>query len=255
MNRDRDFDQTLRHWLDDGADQAPERFVWAALDEVERTGQRGAWSALLEGTIMKLKPAAPILGVAAVVLLAIAAFQYLGGNVGGPSTPTAQPSPTPRVFTSEGLAALWDLGMIDGMEVDGSTTGYDALTTPLRPGGEIIPLTGFEEAELLHFASTETGGYTTWAALYQQTAQAEAVFDFLITEHTAEDGWGMERSAADAGLGDESAILTGAPYEWDAGTIYVWRKGNLVLAAVAVGDADPSRVGTIATIYDRVASE
>ncbi len=55
MNRERDFDQTLARWLDDGADQAPERIVWAALEETERIAQRGARQALLEGLVMKLK--------------------------------------------------------------------------------------------------------------------------------------------------------------------------------------------------------
>jgi hypothetical protein len=252
MNRERDFDQTLKHWLDDGAYQAPERYVWAALEEVDRTGQRGAWGALLEGTIMKLKPAAPILGVAAVVLLAIAAFQYLGGNVGGPSQPTAQPSPTPLVYSGD-LANLAELRRIDGMEVDDTTTGYAALTTPLRPGGEIIPLTGFEEALMQNFGSTDTGGYVTWAALYVEVAQAEASYDFLITEHAAADGWGMERSAADPDLGDESALMTGAAYGWDSATTYLWRRGNVIFACVGVGDADPNRVGTIATTFDQMA--
>ena len=98
MNHERDFDQTLRHWLDDGADQAPERFVWAALDQVERTAQRGAWRASLEGLLMNLKPAAPILGVAAAIVLAIAAYQLLvGANVGNPDP---SPSSTPRLITS-----------------------------------------------------------------------------------------------------------------------------------------------------------
>jgi hypothetical protein len=253
MNREPDFDQILHGWLDEGADTAPERFVWAALDNVDHTNQRGAGWALLEGTLMKLKPAAPILGVAAVVLLAIAAIQFVGDNVGDPSQPTAQPSPTPEVFSGD-LANHVGIMRIDGMDVDSTTTGYEALTTPLRPGGEIIPLTGFEEAHMQNFGSTETGGYVTWAALYEEVAQAEAGFDFLVAEHASEDGWGMERAAADPALGDESASLTGAAYEWDSATVYLWRRGNIIFAAVGVGDADPGRVETIATTFDQMAN-
>jgi hypothetical protein len=252
MNRDRDFDQTLRRWLDDGADRAPERYVWAALDEVDRTGQGGAWGARLEGSIMKLKPAAPILGVAAALLLAMAAYQFLGGNVGAPGEPTIQPSPTPQVYSGN-LRNLADVRRIDGMEPDSTTFGYEALTTPLRPGGEIIPLTGFEEAIMQNFGSTETGGYVTWAALYEEVAQAEAGYDFLIAEHIDEDGWGMDRSSNDLGLGDEGTVFTGAAYNFDSATVYLWRRGNLIFAVVGVGDADPARVETIASTFDEMA--
>ena len=102
MNREVDFERTIRSWLDDGANRAPERFVWAALEDVERMPQRGAWWALLEGTLMKLKPAAPLLGVAAVVIVAIAMYQLFGGNVGARN----EPSPTPRTFTSADLPTI-----------------------------------------------------------------------------------------------------------------------------------------------------
>jgi hypothetical protein len=237
MNRDRDFDHTLRQWLDDGADRAPERYVWAALENVDRTPQRGAWRALLERTIMKLKPAAPILGVAAVVLLAIAAFQYLGGNVGDPRQPTPQPSATPRHFTSADLPSIvfTEENAPEELTVDGVTTGYDAVTTPLRAGGDIIPLTGFEEALMTNLSSTEAGGYVTWSAVYGTTEEADRAFDFLVAEHESAEGWGLTPQVPPApGLGDEEAFYVGAAYDFDDAHIYLWRVGNLLLAAVAV---------------------
>ena len=250
MNRDRDFDQTLRHWLDDGADRAPERYVWAALHEVERTGQRGTWGALLEGTIMKLKPAAPILGVAAVVLLAIAAFQYLGGNVGQP----VEPTPSPRVFTSADLEDIvfTEENAPEGLTVDGTTTGYEAVTTPLRPGGEIIPLTGFEDALMTNLNSTEAGGYVTWSAVYGTTQEADRAFDFLVTEHESAEGWGLTPEIHPApGLGDEEVFYVGAAYAFDAAHIYLWRVNNLLLAAVfvdveAVAESEADRLRSVA---------
>ena len=255
MNRDRDFDQILRHWLDDGADQAPERFIWAALDNVERTAQRGAWASL-EGFLMKLKSAAPYLGVAAAILLAIAAYQvFVGPNVGdsGPS-----PSPTPRAIVPGDLPniVLTAVNAPDGFTVDSTDMGANALVVPLRPGGPIVDDTAFVDALITNLNSTETGGYVSWAALFETAADAEVAFDYFVNEHGSPDGWGMEASAVDPGLGDESATFTGAAYDiFETNITHLWRVGNLVLAAVAVGDvavgeANSDQLLTLAEIMD-----
>ena len=103
MNRERDVNDTVNRWLDEGADRAPERFVWAALEEVERTPQRGAWWVSLENLNMPVKFAAPVLGIAAVLALALAvgAFVLGGQNVGGPS----DPSPSPEASSDAAPAA------------------------------------------------------------------------------------------------------------------------------------------------------
>lgn len=257
MNREGDFDQTLRRWLDDGADRAPERFVWAALDDAQRTRQRGARLALLEGFLMKLKPAAPMLGVAAVAILAIAALQLFGGNVGGPD-----PTPTPRIFTEADLPTIvfTAANAPDGVTVDSTASGRGALLTPLRPGGEVFDLNAFVDALMTNLNSTEAGGYVSYAALFETTADAEAAFDLLSAEHESEDGWDMTRSADGPGLGDEGATYTGAAYDlFETNIVHVWREGNLVLAAVAVGDlalgdANADRLLTLARAMNDRAS-
>jgi Tol biopolymer transport system component len=40
MNPDRNVNDTIERWVGQGADHAPEQFVWAALDELEQTPQR-----------------------------------------------------------------------------------------------------------------------------------------------------------------------------------------------------------------------
>jgi len=237
MNRDRDFDQTLRHWLDDGADQAPERFIWAALDNVERTAQRGAWQASLEGLLMKLKSAAPYVGVAAVIVLAIAAYQLLAGPNVGNSGPS--PSPTPRLITSADLRdiVLTEVNAPDAYTVDSTDYGAAALVVPLHAGGPLIDQTAFVDALMTNLNSTETGGYVSWTALFETSADAEVAFDYLVTEHGSADGWGMEASTVDPGLGDESVTFSGAAYDiFKTNIVHLWRVNNLVLAAVAVGD-------------------
>jgi hypothetical protein len=237
MNRDRDFDQTLRHWLDDGADQAPERFVWAALEETERIAQRGAWQVSLEGLFMKLKNAAPYLGIAAVIVLAIAAYQVFAGPNVGNSGPSPSPTPTPRVFTTEDLPKIVFNGRTapEGMIVDGTTVGSPALRVPLPPDTE-IDQTAFIDALMTNLDSNETGGYVSWGALFETAADAKAAFDFVADQHGSA-GWGMARSSVDPGLGEEGVTFTGPAYDiFETNIVHLWRVGNLVLAAVAVGD-------------------
>ena len=58
MNVERDTDRQLRAWASEGIDRAPERFVWAALDEIEQIPQRTAWRTRLDGLAIRLWPAA-----------------------------------------------------------------------------------------------------------------------------------------------------------------------------------------------------
>ncbi len=71
MTREPNTDQIVTRWVDEGPEVAPERFVWAALDQVERTPQRGRWRVTLENTPMLLKFAVPVLGAAAAIVLGI----------------------------------------------------------------------------------------------------------------------------------------------------------------------------------------
>lgn len=124
--------------------ERPERYVWAALDDVERTAQRGARWTLLGDLIMNMELAAPILGITAVVLLAIAACRLLGpaGRVGGPNatpepTPTAIPTPLPtptlRPVTSLDQIAL-DEGLLSrGFTLDNTyRNAAEIATYPVR---------------------------------------------------------------------------------------------------------------------------
>jgi hypothetical protein len=252
MNREQDFDQTVKRWLDDGADHAPERFIWAALDDVERTAQRGAWRVSLEELFMNLKPVALALGATAVIVLAIAAYQlFAGPNVGNPP-PSPSPTPTSRLISAGDLPniVLTDANAPDGLTVDATESGAAALLVPLRPGGPIIDQTAFVDALTTNLNSTATGGYVSWSALFESAADAEVAFDFLVDEHGSA-GWEMTRSSVDPELGDESASFTGAAYGWiERNEVHVWRVGNLVLAAVGVGDFDADQLRSIADLMD-----
>ena len=242
MNRERDFDETLATWLDEGADTAPDRYVWAAIDEVERTPQRGSWLVFLEEFFMSLKPAAPILGVVAVAALAVATYQLVWApNVGGPTI-------VPRQFTADELPTivLNDENAPAGFTVDDENreTGIVALTMPLRPGGE-IDTTAFVDA-LSITGGDDVGGYTTWAALFETPGAAHDAFAFIAAEHDSPDGWDLADTRTDPGLGDESATWTGQQYDFDSARTIFWRQGNLLLAVVGFADWDPDDVSALA---------
>lgn len=97
MTPQRDLDDVLRAWVDEGDERLPQHNLQAALATIETTAQRGARWALLREFIMRLQPAAPILGVAAAAILAAALYLALGQNVGNPDpsrTPDGAPAPT-----------------------------------------------------------------------------------------------------------------------------------------------------------------
>jgi hypothetical protein len=244
MTRPPDFDRVVNDWLDDGVDRAPDRFVWAALEDVERTPQRGAWVASTEEFLMQFKRAAPVLGIAAAaVVLVIIASQFIGTrNVG-------DPDPTPRAYTEEDVEAvvLTEGNAPDGMTVDNEnrTTGSAAMLVPLAPGGETIDRTGFLDALSVELG-TSMGGFTTWAALFDSADAAQQAYDFLVTEHESPDGWGLADSREDPGLGEESAMWTGQQYDMLSARTIMWRQGNLLLAAVGWADWEPEEVRMIA---------
>jgi len=243
MTRQPDFDHVVTDWLDDGADRAPERFVWAALDEVERAPQRAAWVATTEEFLMQFKRAAPVLGIAAAVVLAIVAFQILG------SPSVGDPEPTPRVYAPEDLPniILSEANVLDGLEPQAGTriSGVPALVTPLAPGGETIDTTQFVDALRVDLGGS-IGGFTTWAALFDTPEAAAEAYDFLVIDHESPNGWDLAASREDPNLGEESALWTGQQYDMASARTILWREGNMVLAAVGWADWEPEEVQMIA---------
>lgn len=98
MSREPNADEIVTRWVDDGPEAAPERFVWAALEQVERTPQRGAWRVALENTPMFLKFAVPALGAAAAIVLAMVIYGNLNPAPSG--TPSDTPLPSPAAVTT-----------------------------------------------------------------------------------------------------------------------------------------------------------
>lgn len=246
MTTERDLDRTLDRWMDDGPTIVADRVIAAAMTDVHTTRQRGARWVPLKELFMTMKPAATLVAIAAVAVLGIAAYRFiLGGDIG-------LGGPPDRVFSADDLPhiALTEENVPDGLTVDATDSGAPALVTPLHPGGPSFDMSAFVDALITNLNSTETGGYVSYAALFETSADAEGAYDLLVAEHT-DAGWGMQRSTVDPGLGDESATFTGAAYDiFERNEVHLWRVGNLVLAAVGVGDFDSDQVRSIAELMD-----
>jgi hypothetical protein len=104
MNGERDFEQLVRAWVSEGADAAPERFVWAAIGQIETTPQRGRWRRIIRGSSPGRRFAPQVLGVVAVLAIATLTYVFASRPVDlgpGPSpSPTAAPSATPLASPS-----------------------------------------------------------------------------------------------------------------------------------------------------------
>ena len=116
MTNQRDFDDLLREWADHGDEHLPDRYLQAALLEVDSTNQRGAWSASLEGLLMRIQPFAVPLGIAVALVLAIGAFALVSRPPSIGPDPSSSPSPDPRHVTDEFRVRL-SLSLAAGFEV------------------------------------------------------------------------------------------------------------------------------------------
>lgn len=245
MNRESHTEQTLRRWLDDGVDQAPERFVWAALETVERTAQRGSRRMPLEGFLMKLKPAAPFLGIAAILVLVFGAYQlFAPANVSEPG-----PTITPQPFTSADLPniVVTEANAPGGINVDKTTAHRQALTASLGSGSTLLDQPGFVDALMTDLNTTDVGREVTWSVLFADAFTAEQAYGDLVAELTAT---GSLNPRGDPQLGDEGVLLEGRAFGFDRTRTYLWRDGNLLLAAVGLGDYNESLVEAFAELME-----
>jgi hypothetical protein len=97
-----DVDDLIREWADIGEEQLPDRYLQAALTEIEKTPQSGAWLAPLKGFIMRFQPIAPYLAVATAVVAAVVLYVAFAG----PPVGNQDASPTPSPASPQSSAAV-----------------------------------------------------------------------------------------------------------------------------------------------------
>ena len=188
MNRDRNVDDIVTKWVDEGPDAAPERFVWAALDVVERTPQRGRGRIALENMPMFAKLALPIVGAAAVLAIAVLAYQQLGGTGTG-NGPSASPEPTASPSASAAAASPCRSEVVT---VPAPRT-LDVVWCIPRGLDQVVVAFGFDgPAEWIG-----EGVYTGGESLYLRPTNGRAIAFFLNGPDTA-DAWLAEITANEA---------------------------------------------------------
>lgn len=249
MNIERDTDRQLRAWASEGIDRAPEHFVWAALDQIETVPQRTPWRARLDGLAIRLRPAAALVGAAAVILVAIAIItRVVSPNLGVGS---------PRDFVLADLP-----GIVVFEDTKPRTWSLDNLASNPREVSlfPIRSMTGAEIDALPDPAGLIGGRYAnglgpdlswiSWAALFESDTRAAEALPFYEREMEAANAWGLGPGEP-VEFGDDGHVFSGPTTAFlgpptgvdptDA-QIYLWRDGNLLLALGGFGDYDAAEL-------------
>ncbi len=245
MTSERDLDHVLDRWMDDGPTVVADRVIATAMTDVHTTRQRGARWVLLKELFMTMKPAVTVLGVAAVAIVAIAAFQILAGGEG---------IGAPRVLTADDLATIV-LPADDGPEGMRHDITYDDERTLIRP---IISVTGTDAVPYLEQPGFVAGRYTefsddltgllSWGALFETPEDAQRSLALYAEEVQSDDGYALDNRAG-VDFGDEGAFYD-ATDPANETLVILWRNGNLVLAAGTYGPFDPDELRSIAKAMD-----
>ena len=261
MTAQRDADRQLRDWVSSGADRAPERFVWAALDEIQRVPQRQAWRSRLDGLLLRNRPAAALLGAGATMLVAVAVALQLAGPSVGPGSP-------PRSLTVNDLPSIvvWET-------TKPATWTLDNLVSN---GTEVrrIPIRSLSDAQLAALPNPQgyLGGryadfsgpdavFMSFALVFERDLDAAAALPFYENELSAAAGWGLGvGTRSDLGQGGlvyegSTTRLTGDPGDPVPARIYLWRHGNVLLALGGWFAYDPDELDDVAAAMDQRAAD
>ena len=253
MNVERDSDRQLRAWASEGIDRAPERFVWAALDQIENVPQRTAWRTRFDGLAIRLWPAAAVVGAAAVIVVALAILaRVIAPNLG---------VGVPRPFATADLPGivLWEDTIPTGWTLDNLVSNpWEVSVIPIRSmtGAEID---AHPEPDGLLAGRFVNGlapdiAFMSWATLFESDFQADQALPFYEREMEAAEAWGLGPGEpitfGDGGhvfTGETTAFL-GPPTGVDptSAQIYLWRHGNLLLAVGAFDNYDRAELRALA---------
>jgi hypothetical protein len=257
MKTERDSDRHLRDWVAAGADRVPERFVWAALDEIERVPQRTAWRSRLDDIAVRLRPAAGLVGAAGVAIIAVAVVaRVVAPHPGSGGSRDFVMTDLPRIV-------LWEDTKPSAWRID------NLVSNPWEVS--VIPIRSMTDADIERYPEpdglvagrfvnglTPDLAFMSWAALFESEAQAAAVLPFYEDEMAAVDAWGLGPGETIA-FGDggrlftgETTAFVGPPTGVDPihAQIYLWRDGNLLLAVGGFFDYDAAELRGVAEGVD-----
>lgn len=252
MSRYGNFDDLMREWVDVGEDRMPLDDLYGALAEIESTRQRSARWALLEVIAMRMQPLAVPLAIGALLIVAVGAFAIVSGpsNTGAPDGSTTDgahvATPSPSAITAEDLdsIAFTEEEVIMGLSQDESREGVAALVAGVRSEGDSFDSTGFVDGRfnlfsgLVNHCQECPATIGTYAALFETTADAERAYRDMREQHESTSGWSLEPEEAEPSLGDEGVSYSGAAWDREDVTIYLWRSGRVLLATIGLDGAE-----------------
>jgi hypothetical protein len=229
MTHDRDLDRKLARWMDDGPTVVADRVIATAMTDVHTTRQRGARWVLLKELFMTRKLMTIGIGLTAAVVVAVSALQVFGGatNVSSPSVTTTDLAEI--VVTNENAPEGWT--------VDTTRRGREALDYLIRYGQVDSATGGFVDARATDFCAEGQGCGTSWVALYRSEGDADEAFSVLRGEMQV--GWGLGPYAEALDFAqDEGYAYRNTLGNAAANHAYVWRRGNLLLGVLGVGELE-----------------
>ena len=240
MTTERDTDRRLRAWVSEGIDQSPERFVWAALDEIDRLPQRAAWRTTVETLVgARARPwMGPALGFAAAVVIAV-----------GIALVTLRPVPSvgpARPFGAGDLEAvvIWQDTKPAGWRLDNLVSNpTEVRRIPIRslPDAQVVELAdpaGLLAGRYTNFTGQPDGAFMSWALLFEDDADAARALPFYQEELRGPNAWGLGQPVV-IDLGDQGYLYAGETTAFSGrptgvnpirAAVYLWRDGNLLLA-------------------------
>jgi hypothetical protein len=250
MTHERDLDRVLDRWMDDGPTVVADRVIATAMTDVHTTRQRGARWVSLKEILMTTKPALTLVALSVIAVLGIAAYQLLwvGGLVGEPPEPRiVAASELPEIVMNADEAPP---GMnLDGIYTDGNDVKQRPIVSATGPdAAPYLEQPGFLAGRYTEFSDAQANVILSWVALYETPADAERALALYADELQSEAGYGLSRRAA-VDLGDEGAYYDDDDPQDDA-KVYLWRVGNLVMAAATIGDYDPDQMRSVAEGMD-----
>jgi hypothetical protein len=235
MTHTRDLDRVLDRWMDDGPTVVADRVIATAMTDVHTTRQRGARWVPLKELLMNRGSLAIGLGIIAVAVIAIAAYQALVGGTDVGSREDATRDPHEIVVTNDNAPEGWT--------ARSTLRGREVLAYVIRYREASDATNGFLDGRATDLCAEGQGCATSWVAEYRSVADADAAFSLLHGEMLV--GWGLGAHPTTLGLGEDE----GYAYRNNLGNAsathaYVWRLGNLVMGVVgemADLEGDPLR--------------
>lgn len=234
------FEERLAQALRDYADQAVMPFDADAIVD-DAVAAPAAPSPLIRRAALALA------GLAAVLVLALVAGQFIDRPLGVGSPEVIEAADLPHIVANgSNTPGEWNQTLDE--------SGVAVLRTPMR-SSRLGPVDGFVNGRTTEMCRVDASGNDTdctlaWVALYGTDQEAQNAMALITSEFESRDGWGIPPGSGEPvpALGDESALYrniqdpTGPPLT----AIYLWREGPLLFAVSGIDDMPLERIRAIA---------